>query len=395
MQRLSSIALLLLFLTSPVTAQAAGDRATVLRLDRSGSVWARLPEGQSPVEVARDGLDDVLRGHAMDAPLGDVAHGHSRNDDRVEVWKDGQLQGWDRSLHVWQMTDNSSGPAAPLMPPSDPGADDLLYLSRGMDGTEAIATRQPLRIWRVELKEDAVTIGEAPCEPTAGDCAAAEERPLPGSGVVPVRIVAEGLPDLPVDWTAVPIDRPGDLSLASGGAVAGGWTTALDIGPWAVTGIAEGATFFARIEVTEGGPTDMVIARDTPGEVESEDGMGQSAIDFRCEQPLQCAFEDTEVGILSIIPEGWAVDEPTRAAATVGGQGGSVRMMIFDPARPEDALILNPHQWIAMNGPCIEVQPGLLCHFEPASPALLQALDDVRRSIRDTAPGSPSPLSRP
>lgn len=71
--------------TLQVLPALAQDRATILILDESGSMWAQLPEGRSRIEVARDVLGDfmVLRDPA--APLGVIAYGHNRRGDCSDI----------------------------------------------------------------------------------------------------------------------------------------------------------------------------------------------------------------------------------------------------------------------------------------------------------------------
>ena len=84
--QLCILALLLLFSPShALRAQEASDRATILVLDASGSMWAQLPEGRSRIEVARDVLDDFLGARPAAAPLGLVAYGHRRKGDCTDV----------------------------------------------------------------------------------------------------------------------------------------------------------------------------------------------------------------------------------------------------------------------------------------------------------------------
>ena len=311
--------------------------------------------------------------------------------DRLEVWKDGQIYSWDQSVYVEEVFDNAYGAGKPLTAPAEPGDYELVYVFSDMSEPDNVAARQPLQVGDgISFDEAALVPDPAAdrCDDDTG-CAMGEDAPQPGSGVVPVTITATGYENAPVDWFAQPIGRPDALSLGSGGPVTGPWTTALDVGSWALTGIAEDATFFAEIEVSDTGAQQFAITRDLPADDVEMDG---EDIAFLCETGGICVFEDTDVGILFAMPEGWAVDFPTREAATAGGDRGFVRLTVFNTADPADTIVLNPHQWITMNGPCIDVQAGALCHFDPASEATLAAIEVIRRSIRDTAPrNSPSP----
>ncbi|WP_417689836.1 vWA domain-containing protein [Roseibium sp.] len=115
-------------------------------------------------------------------------------------------------------------------------------------------------------------------------------------------------------------------------------------------------------------------------------------VGYRCKEQFQCVIEDAATGLLFILPAGWFTDQPTREAATAGGEPGLPRLTFYSPLEVPDTIVLNPHQWTEMNGPCIDVQPGRLCRFEPASGKMDEGWEMVRRSIRMTTPRrSPSP----
>lgn len=310
--------------------------------------------------------------------------------DRIEVWKDGQLYSWDQSLYLEQTVDNAYGDATPLRAPSEPGAYELVYLFSDLDGAEAIAARQPLQVGPVSFDEASASgapiSATVSCDDNSG-CAMGEDALQLGSGLAKVRIAAEDAGDTPVEWFAQPIGQAEGQAVVSAGSIIGPWETTLDTRQWALTGIAEEATYFAQVTVTdEQALNDILVARDTPLSKPSSEALAGDAVAFTCTEALQCVFEDPEVGIISIVPAGWAVSEPTREATTAGGSGGVVRLTLHMATDPEVALILNPSQWLAMNGPCVKVQPGDLCHFSSSDPDLLPALELVRRSIRDTAP---------
>ncbi|WP_417410891.1 vWA domain-containing protein [Hoeflea sp.] len=80
--RFGLTAAILLLLNSP--ASAAGDSATILVFDGSGSMWAEL-EGRTRIEVARDVLSEYLNGRDMSRPLGVIAYGHRRRGDCADI----------------------------------------------------------------------------------------------------------------------------------------------------------------------------------------------------------------------------------------------------------------------------------------------------------------------
>lgn len=309
--------------------------------------------------------------------IGGLAHA-----DRLEIWKDDQLYSWDQSVYMETLFASAYGPASPLLAPAEPGDYELVYVFSDIDGPDSIAARQPLRIGDATFEEAAASVEVValplPCDDNTG-CGMGEDT---GPDVVPVRLVPDGPEGRAVEWFLQPVDIPDGQAVGSGGPVEGPWDTALDAGQWAVTGIADDATYFTRIDVSVTGGAEFLLSADTP--VETEETSQSYA--FVCQDALQCVYEDADIGLIMILPSGWAADQPTRASLTAGGPKGPLRVNLFDTADPTQAMALNPHQWIAMNGPCLDVQPGQLCHFTPATESTLLALEFVQRSIRDTKP---------
>ncbi|WP_333714266.1 hypothetical protein, partial [Yoonia sp.] len=116
-------------------------------------------------------------------------------------------------------------------------------------------------------------------------------------------------------------------------------------------------------------------------------GLGEDVV-YACpaDNGVPCFLDDPATGLVFALPPGWITDQPTREAATVGGQPGQVRMSFFSTGDPVLTIVLNPHQWLAMNGPCIEMQPGRLCRFESDSPDMDRAIEVLSRAIRDMRP---------
>lgn len=61
------------------------DRATVLVLDASGSMWGQLADGRTKIEVARDVLGGFFRARDAAVPLGVIAYGHNRKGDCRDI----------------------------------------------------------------------------------------------------------------------------------------------------------------------------------------------------------------------------------------------------------------------------------------------------------------------
>lgn len=113
------------------------------------------------------------------------------------------------------------------------------------------------------------------------------------------------------------------------------------------------------------------------------------------EEGFPCFFDDPATGLVFALPPGWLTDFPTREAATAGGQPGPVRVTFLSTGDPVETIVLNPHQWTTMNGPCLEIQPGTLCWFASDSAELTSALQILRRAIRDMDPPTAAPKVAP
>lgn len=104
---------------------------------------------------------------------------------------------------------------------------------------------------------------------------------------------------------------------------------------------------------------------------------------------VPCIFDDEATGLLFALPPGWFTDFPTRTSATAGNQStdGPVRISFFSSAEPyPDTIVLNPHQWTEMNGPCLEVQAGQLCFFAPGTKELQRGIVVLTRALHDRRP---------
>lgn len=113
---------------------------------------------------------------------------------------------------------------------------------------------------------------------------------------------------------------------------------------------------------------------------------------------VPCIFDDEQTGLLFALPPGWFTDFPTRAAWIAGDSStdGPVRLTFYSPASPTpDTVVLNPRQWIAINGPCISLQAGELCAFEPGSALLEPGLEVLRRGLHDRRPAPRAPATDP
>lgn len=81
MNRMIPAFALLLASTSPALAE----RVSVLVLDASGSMWNRLEDGQTRIEVARDVMADYFASRDGSVPLSVIAYGHNRRGDCADI----------------------------------------------------------------------------------------------------------------------------------------------------------------------------------------------------------------------------------------------------------------------------------------------------------------------
>ena len=113
----------------------------------------------------------------------------------------------------------------------------------------------------------------------------------------------------------------------------------------------------------------------------SKPGSGNMSEDtgYLCEGPAPCPITDGSTGLSFMLPAGWWTDHPTTEGYTSGAQAaGDVfppRVNFFRTGT-NDALVLGPRQWVAMNGPCEEVDAlGQFCMFESTDPQVLAAME--------------------
>ncbi|SHE64747.1 VWA domain-containing protein [Devosia limi] len=202
--------------------------------------------------------------------------------------------------------------------------------------------------------------------------------------------------DLPVQWSAVPL--PGQSLAPEAWAMndhtIGPVTGSFEPGVYDVRGEGSGMTFTARVTVRSGAENHFVIAPATAappsaGKLKLEvapperEGMGEDT-GYVCELAVPCPQNDPRSGLSFLLPAGWRTDIPIfyETAAGVGADVPS--MTIFGPPQGAEIaeIVLNPRQWLAMNGPCVEVAMGLLCRFDTDEPANLAAFEILKTSLR-------------
>lgn len=74
-----------LVLSLASTSPALAERVSVLVFDASGSMWNRLDDGQTRIEVARDVMADYFASRNRTVPLSVIAYGHNRRGDCGDI----------------------------------------------------------------------------------------------------------------------------------------------------------------------------------------------------------------------------------------------------------------------------------------------------------------------
>lgn len=148
----------------------------------------------------------------------------------------------------------------------------------------------------------------------------------------------------------------------------------------------------APIEIREGDLHGKDQDRPTSGTSQKAetggDGMGHGPDDFlaaedvgfRCDKRTACQISDAETGLSFVLPAGWFTDIPVFGGRTAGQvEAGEMlpfpSISFFSPMEVPDTIVLNPHQWLRMNGPCEPINVGELCMFESANPEAAKAFE--------------------
>lgn len=159
-------------------------------------------------------------------------------------------------------------------------------------------------------------------------------------------------------------------------------------GIYDVEGIAQGMVFAATVTVSPGAKNNFVIgpkgdaSNDSQNEPFESEGMGEDTGYF-CEQAVPCAHQDVETGLSFLLPAGWHTDFPYFYETAGGVQSELPSVTFFGPANGDEipTIALNPHQWVALNGPCVDVSMGKLCRFVSQSTETLSAFEIIQATL--------------
>ncbi len=158
----------------------------------------------------------------------------------------------------------------------------------------------------------------------------------------------------------------------------------------------------ARISFDVGSPDATGPAGEVP-QKKADAGPGAATdvgedVAYSCEGPAPCSVTDASTGLSFMLPAGWWTDDPTTEGYTSGAQAAGE---VFPPRvnffrkDTDDALVLSPRQWTAMNGPCEDIGGlGPFCMFESADPQALAAYQLVKATLKWDVPQDQTSLNR-
>ena len=85
MKRMINLSVFILFFSFVNLYASSSDKASIIVLDASGSMWGQLKDGRSKIEVAREVMSEYLKKRDETAPLGLVVYGHRKRGDCADI----------------------------------------------------------------------------------------------------------------------------------------------------------------------------------------------------------------------------------------------------------------------------------------------------------------------
>ncbi|TQM94379.1 vWA domain-containing protein [Roseinatronobacter monicus] len=182
MQRLAAIALSAVMLGAPVAAQeSAADAIAIMVFDASGSMWNRLEEDLTRIEVARDVMEEYFHTRDTSVPLAVIAYGHRQRgacSDIEMIAPLAQHEGADlaaklRALNPQGMTPltDSMAMARDMIPPTAESA-DLILVTDGLEncGGDPCALAAELAAQGINIRAHVVGFGMTEAEINTLSC---------------------------------------------------------------------------------------------------------------------------------------------------------------------------------------------------------------------------------
>ncbi|PTX03536.1 vWA domain-containing protein [Pararhodobacter aggregans] len=150
-------------------------------------------------------------------------------------------------------------------------------------------------------------------------------------------------------------------------------------GPGFVGTLFAGGEQLAVAAWPEDVPQDLALWREAAfGPAQDADPAQRFSTAARCDEPRCALVVD---GLALTLEQGWSMTAPAWVGATAGAHPlDAPRVDFFGPEGA--SLHLNPHQWLASNGPCFSTEAGALCLFLDAPAVATAAALPLSMSLR-------------
>lgn len=138
-------------------------------------------------------------------------------------------------------------------------------------------------------------------------------------------------------------------------------------------------------------PNTMISEEELAAETGPRDDIAFN-IDETCDGPDPCRIQDPRIGLDIMLPPGWAISEGYYYTNAGGGTAENPTVEMARLSMGQFDVVLNPHQWDAMLGPCEEVLMGTLCRTESEVTRDLEDYAIIRDSFLGIIPPPPGYL---
>lgn len=181
-------------------------------------------------------------------------------------------------------------------------------------------------------------------------------------------------------WAAHSLGPSEAGTVISDGLINMEWQVALQPGPWLITATAEGANgpgLAALVSVSE--PGNLEIAQPRFGVSALTDG---SMFHRVCDGELPCSVADEFTKLRLILLPNWTMQDPYPLETAAGVTSNLPSTLFGIAGRNEPLVALNPRQWDAMLGPCVDTQAGQLCRNSDLTDDEMEGYRALEATIR-------------
>jgi hypothetical protein len=179
--------------------------------------------------------------------------------------------------------------------------------------------------------------------------------------------------DMRVQWSAIRIDQVMmDVEFAMNDRL-GDYSTDFAPGRYAITGHGGDFVLEGEIDVASSGTREFVIP--------VTEYTREEVLALICGTLAGCAYIDARTGLSLTVPYGWIMGEPDMYETAAGARADHPSVDLWrehDVGRLD--IRLNPRQWTL--GPCTAIPAGELCRSNIETPALIDAFEVIRASLR-------------